>query len=210
MEIGKEIKLTATVAVPDDKTDKTVTWSSSKEKIATVSADGTVKGVAVGTATITATAKADSTKKATCQVKVAKEGELPDDPDKPVDPDKPLTEPRINPAVVEVQKSATTTLTLEIPEDYPVWYNIEWSVSGDANVVTLVDDTSTTDKTKKRISASQVGKTTVTAKISDKDGSTMAAPSCEVIVTASTGESPLTGVNQPPNQTLLHMPARFC
>ena len=195
VEIGKEIKLEAKVAVPDDKTDKTVIWSSSDKTIATVSADGTVKGVAVGTATITATAKADSTKKATCQVKVAKEGELPDDPDKPVDPDKPLTEPRINPAVVEVQKSATTTLTLEIPEDYPVWYNIEWSVSGDANVVTLVDDTSTTDKTKKRISASQVGKTTVTAKISDKDGSTMAAPSCEVIVTASTGESPLTGVN---------------
>ena len=195
VEIGKEIKLEAKVAVPDDKTDKTVIWSSSDKTIATVSADGTVKGVAVGTATITATAKADSTKKATCQVKVAKEGALPDDPDKPVDPDKPLTEPQINPVVVEVQRGATTTLTLEIPKDYPVWYNIEWSVSGDANVVTLVDDTSTTDKTKKRISASQEGKTTVTATISDKDGSTMAAPSCEVIVTASTGKSPLTGVN---------------
>ncbi|MDE7180030.1 MAG: Ig-like domain-containing protein, partial [Muribaculaceae bacterium] len=52
--IGASEKLTATVT-PDNTTDKTVVWTSDKPEIATVSEDGTVTGIAVGTATITAT-----------------------------------------------------------------------------------------------------------------------------------------------------------
>ena len=47
--------LSATIT-PEDATDKTITWSSSDEKVATVDA-GKVTGVAEGTATITATTK---------------------------------------------------------------------------------------------------------------------------------------------------------
>ena len=54
VEAGKTITLKATVT-PDNATDKTVTWTSSDEKIATVK-DGTVTGVAEGKATITAKA----------------------------------------------------------------------------------------------------------------------------------------------------------
>jgi hypothetical protein len=53
---GKSILLEATVS-PDNATDKTLTWSSSDESIATVSQDGKVTGKAMGTVTITATAK---------------------------------------------------------------------------------------------------------------------------------------------------------
>ena len=52
---GGNAKLTATVR-PADATDKTVTWTTSKDKVATVAADGTVTAVGEGTAVITATA----------------------------------------------------------------------------------------------------------------------------------------------------------
>lgn len=52
--IGESETLTATVT-PDNASDKTVTWSSSKPEIATVGEDGKVTGVELGTTTITAT-----------------------------------------------------------------------------------------------------------------------------------------------------------
>ncbi|WP_413521609.1 Ig-like domain-containing protein [Brochothrix thermosphacta] len=65
--VGETEKLTATVA-PANATDKTVTWTTSDAKIATVGADGTVTAIAVGSATITAKA---GTKTATCVVTVS-------------------------------------------------------------------------------------------------------------------------------------------
>ncbi len=62
---GDSFDLTATVE-PSDATDK-VAWKSSDDKIATVDANGKVTGVAVGTATITATAGNFT---ATCEVTV--------------------------------------------------------------------------------------------------------------------------------------------
>ena len=55
VEVGESKQLTATV-MPENASEKTVVWSSSDSKIATVDANGTVKGIKNGTATITATA----------------------------------------------------------------------------------------------------------------------------------------------------------
>lgn len=63
---GETVQLTATVN-PSNATDKTVTWKSSNPAVATVDANGVVKAVANGTATITAKA---GDKTATCTVKV--------------------------------------------------------------------------------------------------------------------------------------------
>ena len=52
---GEIITLTAEVS-PADATNKTVTWTSSNESVATVDSTGKVTGVAAGTATITAKA----------------------------------------------------------------------------------------------------------------------------------------------------------
>ena len=52
--VGDDITLTATVA-PENATNKSVTWSSSAESVATVSDAGVVHGVGAGQATITAT-----------------------------------------------------------------------------------------------------------------------------------------------------------
>ena len=61
--------LVATVA-PSNATDKSVTWESDDEAVATVDANGLVKAVGVGNATITVTSVADDTKSATCEVTV--------------------------------------------------------------------------------------------------------------------------------------------
>ena len=69
LEVGKTTTLTATVE-PSDATNKDVTWTSSNENVATVTANGTVTAKAPGTTTITATAEGGTGKFATCTVTV--------------------------------------------------------------------------------------------------------------------------------------------
>ena len=67
---GTTGQLTATVS-PDDAADKTVTWASADETIATVDANGKVTAVADGQTTITVTTS-DGAKTADCKVIVTK------------------------------------------------------------------------------------------------------------------------------------------
>ena len=80
---GKGDTLTATI-MPDNATNKNVTWSSSEENVATVK-DGVVTAVAEGTATITVTTE-DGNKTATCTVIVTNNGSGPVVPPQPSDP----------------------------------------------------------------------------------------------------------------------------
>ena len=68
LKATETVDLVATI-LPETTTDKSVTWTSSDEAIATVDADGKVTAVAVGKATITATATSGIT--ATCVITVA-------------------------------------------------------------------------------------------------------------------------------------------
>ena len=63
----RNYKLTATIN-PTNATNKNVTWTSSNTRVATVDANGNVKAVGAGTATITA--KSNNGKTATCKVTV--------------------------------------------------------------------------------------------------------------------------------------------
>ncbi len=69
IEVGSTEQLIATVS-PDSVSDKSVSWSSSNEAIATVSSAGLVTGVAAGSATITATSNSDNTKTDSCEFTV--------------------------------------------------------------------------------------------------------------------------------------------
>lgn len=69
--------LTATV-FPETATDKSVTWTSSNEFVATVSSEGVVTAIAVGTATITATTNDGTDFSASCEVTVTEGGKTED------------------------------------------------------------------------------------------------------------------------------------
>lgn len=65
-------QLKATV-LPENATNKAMTWSSSDEEVATVGTDGLVHALREGQVTITVTAVADTTIQSSCQITVEKE-----------------------------------------------------------------------------------------------------------------------------------------
>lgn len=69
IKVGESFNLVATLT-PDNADVKSVEWKSSNKKIASVEKTGTVKGVAVGDVTITATPNASGATPATCTVHV--------------------------------------------------------------------------------------------------------------------------------------------
>ncbi len=65
---GETAQLTVTIE-PEDATDRSISWESSDEDIATVGADGTVTGISEGETVITATT-VDGGYTAECRIKV--------------------------------------------------------------------------------------------------------------------------------------------
>ena len=104
LKAGETEQLTATVT-PDNATDKTVTWTSSKPTVVAVDENGKITAVAPGTATITATA---GDKSATCTVTVAKEAQIIKDPKKY--PGVPKDYAKVDPVVTTVNSDGTKNM----------------------------------------------------------------------------------------------------
>ena len=68
LTVGDQASLDATIS-PDNATNKKISWSSSKESVATVTPDGIVEAVSAGTAFITASSE-DSGVNAKCEITV--------------------------------------------------------------------------------------------------------------------------------------------
>ena len=115
---GETATLTAKVE-PEDATDKTVTWSSSDEKIATV-VDGVVTAVAEGSITVTAEAGG---KTATCEVKVSK-------------PVIEVTEIILDKTSLELNKGESETLTATVRPDDATYKDVTWR-SSDEKIATV-------------------------------------------------------------------------
>ncbi|MCQ2137098.1 MAG: Ig-like domain-containing protein [Bacteroidales bacterium] len=73
---GKKVSITV---APSNATDKSLTWSSSNTKVATVQADGQINAIAPGTATITAKANDGSNKSCSISVTVISNTPAPTD-----------------------------------------------------------------------------------------------------------------------------------
>lgn len=72
MDAYDTVQLKVSVA-PDNAYDKTVTWKSSDEEVATVDQDGLITALAKGTTTITVTANDGSEKSSSCKVNVVRD-----------------------------------------------------------------------------------------------------------------------------------------
>ena len=169
---GQTLQLTATVS-PSNASNKSVKWTSSNTKVATVSSSGKVTAVANGNTTITATAADGSGKKDICAVTV----NIP----KPADPT-----PTPTPSVVKVssvslnqsslsltKKGQTAQLSASVSPSNATNKSINWS-SSNSNVATVSNGV---------ITAVGNGNATITATAADGSGK---KASCSVTVNIPT------------------------
>ena len=140
---GKTQQLTATIT--PDGAEATVTWKSNNEEVATVSDTGLVTAVAVGDATITATADG---KEGTCAVKV----EAAD----------PITKFENFEEQVSVTVGQGKTLTVNLATSDGSVPEVKWTVTGDDSL-TISDEKVLSTKTTCKVTGTKVGIAYVTA-----------------------------------------------
>ena len=116
---GETESLTATVK-PENATDKSLEWSSSDDKIATVDQSGKVSAIKAGNATITVTTK-DGAKKSTCKVTVE---------------DIALTGISLSPSAPTMKIGQTVTLTVSYTPSDATNKEVTWN-SGKPDVASV-------------------------------------------------------------------------
>lgn len=167
---GQTVTLSASVS-PSNATNKTVTWTSSNTKVATVSG-GKVTAVANGTATITATAKDGSKKKATCKITV----KIPA-------PVVKVTSVTLNQTSASLtKKGQTVTLSATVAPSNASNKSITWT-SSNANVATVNNGV---------VTAVANGTATITATAADGSGK---SASCKITVNIPAPVITVTGVS---------------
>lgn len=154
LQVGKTTVLKATVK-PENATNNKVHWNSSNQDIVKVEDDGTVRAVAKGEATITATSE-EGNKKASCTIKV-------------VENTTAVTEITLSPNTLSLKVGGTATLTATVKPDTAT--NKTVTFTSDKTEVASVD-------TAGKVTAKAVGSATITAKSGDKTAT------CKVTVNA--------------------------
>ena len=139
LQVGGSERLTVTIS-PTNATDKTVKWSSYDTSIATVSVDGQVKAIKLGTTTITAKA---GEKEATCSVTVVAT---------------PVTSVTLNKTSESLKVGETLTLSATVNPDDATDKTVIWSTSN-ASVASVENGV---------VTAKTIGTATITATAGDK------------------------------------------
>ena len=154
LKATETLTLVATI-LPENATDKSVTWKSSNEAVATVDANGLVAAIAVGEATITATTADGSNLSASCKVTVV-----------------PTLAETItfDKTEISLEATETTTLVATVLPELTTNKSVTWTSSNEA--VATVDANG-------KVTAVAVGEAIITA--TTTDGSNLSA-SCKVVV----------------------------
>lgn len=145
LEIGEESQLTAIIS-PSNASDQKVIWGSSNVKIVSVTETGLVKGIAEGSATVTATAGG---KQSTCSVTVTK-------------------------AAIKAESISLdrTSLEIEVESVYTLIATVLPDNAADKTVTWTSDNPSTASVSNEgTVTGISEGKTTIHAKIADHEAS---------------------------------------
>ena len=153
--IGDTETLTVTYTPADANTGKALTWKSDNTAVAIVDANGVVKGIAAGTANITATSTTNPAITATCAVTVQAVA---------------VTGVSLNKTSINLQVGGSETLTTTVTPANATNKEIIWNTS-DGSIATINNG---------KVTAVSAGKTTITA--TTVDGNKTAT--CTVTVTA--------------------------
>jgi len=137
LKVGDTTKVTAQV-LPDNATNKDVTWSVSDKNVLSVSEDGTVTAKAKGTAEVIATAANGVSGKVVITVT---------EKDTPVEPDVEVESIEVTAADTELKVGDTTKVTAQVLPDNATNKDVTWSVS-DKNVLSVSEDGTVTAKAK--------------------------------------------------------------
>ena len=161
LKATETLTLVATI-LPENTTDKSVTWASSNTSVATVDANGKVTAVAVGETTITATTTDGSNLSASCKVTVV-----------------PTLAESIALDKTEISLEATETATLvaSVLPELTTDKSVEWSSSDEA--VVIVDANGL-------VTAIAVGEATITATTTDDSNK---SATCKVTVVPTLAET---------------------
>ena len=152
--VGGTHKLTAAV-VPENATNKEVTFVSGNKEVAVVANDGTVTGVDLGVATISVASKDDPTKIATCVVTVGT----------------PVSAVEVSPKSMELKTGASMNLQVTVGPENATNRGVNWTSSN--------KDVATVDENGK-VTVWKAGTAVITATAADGSGK---SDSCTVTAT---------------------------
>ena len=173
LKVGNSDTLVATV-LPENATNKNVTWSSSDDTIAKVE-DGTVTAIAPGEATITVTT-VDGNKTATCDVTVS-ESDVED-------PVIHVEDVVLTPANLEISVGGESLLDVGIVPSNATNKKVIWA-SEDPNIATVNNGL---------VTGISIGETIITA--TSEDGNKIGK--CNVFVSEPTTVIPIEGISVSP------------
>lgn len=151
---GASLQLTGKVTAPLNATNKSLSWTTSNSKVATVTSAGKVTAIGSGSATITAAAKDGSGVKATCKISVLGSISSGSVSNTTSSNKVPVTSVKLNKSSMTLKSGSSATLSKTVSPSNATNKTVTWKTSSSS-----IAKVSTAGK----VTAAAPGKATITA-----------------------------------------------